>query len=87
MKADPTITPAERARLIALLRHAEAKAVEPSQPSAARVLKRSDAAERLNRSLRFVDQLARDGILRKIKIPNRKRAIGFLEQDVVALMA
>jgi uncharacterized protein YciW len=69
------------------LRHTEPKAAEPSQPSVARVLKRSEAAKRLNRSLRFVDQLARDGILRKIRIPNRKRAIGFAESDVVALMA
>jgi hypothetical protein len=51
-----------------------------------RVLTRIDVARRFNRSLRFVDKLAVEGILRRVKMPGRQRACGFLAEEVDRLM-
>jgi predicted DNA-binding transcriptional regulator AlpA len=61
----------------------------PATPSTAapRLLRRREVAERLSRSERAVDRLAAEGTLRKIRLPGRARAAGFLEAEVVSLMA
>jgi hypothetical protein len=88
MKADPTLTPAQRARLLAILRNpgkpAETPRVAPCERS---ILPRGEVARRFNRSLRFVDHLAKAGILRRVKLPGRKRACGFLAEEVERVMA
>ena len=89
LKADPSLTPLDRVRIIGSVRNhgkvAQAPVVEP--PREARVLKRFDVARRFNRSLRFVDILAAQGVLRRVKIPGRKRACGFLAHEVERVMA
>jgi len=88
MKADPVLTPADRARIVALIRNYRKEAV-PARPAAAverRVLSRADVARRFNRSLRFVDHLAKAGTLRRVKLPGRKRACGFLAEEVERVM-
>jgi hypothetical protein len=37
--------------------------------------------------LRFVDKLAVQGVLRRVKLPGRQRACGFLADEVDRLMA
>ena len=86
-RADPTMTPAERARLIALVRSGGTPQQAPSRADMrGRVIDRETTAGMFNRSLRFVDRLAAQGILRKCKLPGRVRAVGFLESDVDALI-
>ena len=88
LKSDPTVSASDRNHLLALLREKPgAPKPEPATPAAPRILRRKTAAERLGRSLRSVDMLAQQGILRKIKLPNRQRCAGFLEDDVNKLLA
>ena len=87
LRTDPTVSPAERTRLLALLHNAAAPTA-PAAPAAleARILTRLDAAARFNRSVRFIDLLARQGALKRVTLPGRVRACGFRESDVVALI-
>lgn len=85
MESDPTLTPADRNRLMAGLRH-DAKPrtrLEVFAPvNAPQLLRRAEVAKRLSCSLRTVDKLP----LTKIKLPGRQRAAGFLESDINALL-
>ena len=86
LKADPVLTPADRARIVASVRN-HGKEAEPSRVITEKcVLPRAEVARRFNRSLRFVDHLAKAGTLRRVKLPGRKRACGFLAEEVERLM-
>jgi len=71
LESDPTLTPADRNRLMAGLRH-------DAKPRT----RLEVVAKRLSCSLRTVDKLP----LTKIKLPGRQRAAGFLESDINALL-
>ncbi len=85
LKADPTISPTDRARLLGLVRTGTAPAHPPHPPPAPapRILRRAEVANRLSLSLRTVDKLP----IKKIKLPGRTRAAGFLESDINKLIA
>jgi hypothetical protein len=91
-RTDPTISPRDRRELIKLLRNGGAPppAAPSSQPQAplglTQVVSRARAAKALDRSVRFVDALAQQGLLKKISLPGRKRALGFLAADIEALL-
>lgn len=88
LRADPSLTPTDRARLLALLRNGpNSPNTDPATPTAPRWIRRVEAARRLSCSLRTVDKLHAQGILRKRKLPGRIRASGFLETDLVKLIA
>jgi hypothetical protein len=78
LKADNSVSASDRARVLATIRHGGSQAPEPARLA--------EAAHRLGCSLRLVDRLAKDGALVKRKLPGRKRAAGFLESDVLALI-
>ena len=89
LKADPTLTPADRARILASIRN-HGKAPETLRPAAVaekQIWLRAEVARRFSRSLRFVDHLAKDGILRRGTLPGRIRACGFLAEEVERLMS
>ena len=88
LKADPALTPADRTRIVASLRNHGKDAPPPRTVAVTekRVLPRAEVARRFNRSLRFVDHLAKAGTLRRVTLPGRKRACGFLAEDVERLM-
>lgn len=89
MTADPSLSPAERNRLLALLRQrpqADEKNGTPAAQAVARIIRRQEVAQRMSVSLRTVDNLAKSGMLRKRTFPGRKRASGFLESEVVELL-
>lgn len=86
LKSDPTLTPQDRARLLAAMREPAAQKSEPVISTEPRLLRRAQVASRLSRSLRFVDKLAASGVLAKRKLPGRVRASGFLASDVDALI-
>lgn len=84
LKTDPTVSLRDRARLLALLRTADTPANPPSPlpDSPPRILRRAEVATRLSLSLRTVDKLP----IKKIRLPGRTRAAGFLESDINALL-
>lgn len=86
LKADPTLTPQDRARLLATLRETEKQPIGPAISAAPRLIRRAEAARRLSCSLRTVDKLAASGVLAKRKLPGRVRASGFLASDVDRLI-
>lgn len=87
LKSDPSLTPSDRARLLGLLRNGVAKSEdETSAERVARIIRRREAATRLSCSLRTIDKLHAQGILKKHRLPGRQRCSGFLESDVNALV-
>ena len=90
LKTDPTLSSDERTRLLVVLRN-HGKPIPSPQPTsqkvAPKIIRRKEAAERLNSSLRFVDLLARQGILKKCVLPGRTRAVGILESSLLVLLA
>jgi hypothetical protein len=88
LKADPTVTPAKRARLLAILRNGDHESLKPDTAPVLRqrCIRRAEAARLLAVTLRTVDKLAATGILKKLKLPGRTRSCGFLESDVLALI-
>jgi hypothetical protein len=88
LKADPALTPADRAQIVASVRNHGKDAATPRTVAATekRILPRAEVARRFNRSLRFVDHLAKAGTLRRVRLPGRKRACGFLAEEVENLM-
>lgn len=88
LRADPSLTPTDRNRILAALRnHGKTESAPTPAAVEARVLRRSEVARRFSVTLRAVDNWNRTGILRKITLPGRVRAAGFRESDVVALIA
>lgn len=83
LKCDPTLSPDQRTQLIALLRKGPSPVAPPAPP---RLLRRNDVAERLNVSLRAVDKMAKEGVLKRVVLPGRKQGAGFLESQVNALL-
>ena len=84
LKADPTVTAPDRARLLAILRaggEPQPKAAPPSDVGP-RVIRRKEAARRLACCVRVIDRLAQEGKLKRVKLPGRVRAAGFLESDI-----
>lgn len=87
LKADPSLNPADRSRILATIRNStstpKTDIISVSHP---RLVRRAEVARRLSCSLRTVDKLAASGVLRKRKLPGRVRAAGFLESDLNALL-
>jgi len=86
LKADPTLTPADRARLIVILKGYGKVQTAPTVRTEPRLLRRSEVARRLGCSLRAVDSWTREGILEKVILPGRVRAAGFRESDIAVLI-
>lgn len=86
LKSDPTLTPQERTQIISVLRDHGRTCPEAAVTREPRILRRKQTAERLGRTTRYVDNLAREGILTRIILKGRKRAAGFRESEVNALI-
>src|SRR3954467_15190589 len=87
LKADPTLSPDDRQRLLTALREPAAeKTTVPAASAEFRLIRRAEVARRLSCCLRTVDKLAVSGILQKRKWPGRVRASGFLASDVDKLI-
>ena len=88
LKADATLTPENRRNILSAIE--DAGRHPPMADAAAivgtNVVKRKEVAKMLGRSVRLVDMLAQTNALRRIKLPGRKRACGFLLSDVAALV-
>ncbi len=87
LKADPTLTPLDRQKLLATLRAPKVQKTVLAISTEFRLIRRAEVARRLSCCLRTVDKLAASGILVKRKLPSRVRAAGFLASDVDNLIA
>ncbi len=89
LKADPSLTPADRALILGKIRnHGRLSADGPrTERQGVRILTRTEVAKRFDRSLRFVDKLATEGVLRRVTLPGRVRACGYREADVEGLLS
>src|ERR1035437_4770963 len=89
LRTDPTVTPADRAIIIASIRNhgRQAAQAKPAAQQETRLLRRAEVARRVSCSLRTVDNLARKGVIQKVILPGRKRAIGFRLADFERLLA
>lgn len=81
--ADPSITPEARQRLMAALSE---PAKESDGGPRLRVMKVSEVADLLQVSKRTVLALAKSGSLKRVILPGRKLAAGFLSTSVEALL-
>lgn len=86
MRGDPSVSPVERTKLVQLLRRGACTNAEAAEQATPRVMRRAEVAAMLSRSLRFVDTLAKRGVLNKVKLPGRQRALGFRQDEVLALI-
>ncbi|MDD5705845.1 MAG: hypothetical protein PHR35_07960 [Kiritimatiellae bacterium] len=88
LKADPVLTPLDRQRIVTAIRNHGKDAAPPQRACVVekRILSRRDVARRFSRSVRFVDDLGKAGILRRVKLPGRRRACGFLAEEVERVM-
>lgn len=88
LKTDPNFSAADRARKIAQFRGTGTPLAMPSVAvdTAPKIIRRKQACERYGCSLRLIDKLAQEGLLKKVKLPGRTRAVGFLESDINALL-
>jgi hypothetical protein len=85
LRTDPSITHEVRAAVLAALDGKAAPAA--STPAVPRLLRRGEVAKRMAVTVRAVDLWTRSGILQKVTLPGHRRASGFREQDVIALIS
>jgi hypothetical protein len=89
LKADPSLTPSDRTKIVGAVRN-HGQPVEPKptlERESARILTRAEVAKRFGRTLRFVDTLSAQGVLRRVTLPGRIRSCGFREADVEQLLS
>jgi hypothetical protein len=80
LSADASIDPATRARIIRAL-------TDPAPaPTGERIVRRAEVARKYSCSIRTVDNLTKQGLLKRIVLPGRGRGAGFRESDVLALI-
>lgn len=80
--ADPTVSKADRARLLAALVEPKTEAKRTHD----RILRRDEVAAMARRSKRTIDHWHRKGILQAVKLPGHTRGIGFRESAVHTLL-
>jgi predicted DNA-binding transcriptional regulator AlpA len=89
LETDPTIAPAHRTLYVRFFRDGyppDPKGFEPPPDVVPRVIRRKEAANRLACCVRVIDRLAQEGKLKRVRLPGRSRAAGFLESDINALL-
>lgn len=89
LKTDPSVTPGDRTAMLALLRKYEQNQTATELTEEDQILSRRATRDRFfpGRSLRYLDKLAAEGVLRKVKIPGRSRSVGFNAAHVRKLVA
>lgn len=88
LRADPTLSPAQRVNLLTLVKSGGRVPAtpEPQKPTTPRLIRRREAAHLCGCSVRLIDRLAAQGVLRRVRLPGRQRGAGFLETDLLAVI-
>lgn len=85
LQADPAIDDVERRRLIGLLeRPRNAETTDGGGPP--EILTRLQVAQIFKVTAAAVDKWARQGLLQRVYLPGRKRALGYRRTDAEALI-
>lgn len=84
LRADPTITTEERARLLAALKSKTGD--RETAVSTDRLVRREEAAKLLACTPRTIDNLAKTGQLPRVFLPGRKQGAGFKLSHIQAIM-
>jgi predicted DNA-binding transcriptional regulator AlpA len=86
--SDESISDKQRAVILDCLTTSESKELLPViEVPKERIIKRKHIAKMFSCSLRTIDMMARKGVLHRVIFPGNKRAFGFRESEVQALMA
>ena len=87
LKNDRTLSAVEYKRFITMLRVGGNETGQSNtKPVEKRILRRHEVAHRMAVGIRTVDKWAKEGIIRKMKLPGHKRSCGFLSSEIDALM-
>jgi hypothetical protein len=88
LRADPSLNATDRSRIVTTIRNHGMHDNVRARPErrGERLLTRAEVARRFDRSLRFVDKLAAEGVLERVRMPGRIRACGYRETDVERLL-
>lgn len=89
LRADPTVTPADRVLIITGIRNhgRQPTQTKPVEQQETRILRRAEVARRLGRSIRTIDKMVSEGMIQKVTFPGRKRACGFRLADIERLLS
>lgn len=86
LKSDPSVSVSQREEILNYIRRGGPKHNTKQTNTSARIVRRNEAAKMLGCSLRMIDRLLQQGVLKKIILPQRKRGAGVLEGDLLELM-
>lgn len=88
IKADETVTPAERARKLKIIRgEVPALTSENGNGHEPRIYSREEAAKMVgDKTTRYIDQLARRGLLKKFTPKGNRRSIGICGESLRAFI-
>lgn len=87
LKADDEVTPAERNAFLAHLRNGGAPKTNTEDAARPRIYRRSEAARLIGRSLRSIDLMAAQGLLKKVRFKGRKHVGGITAESLDNLIA
>lgn len=88
LRADPSVSPTCRAEIVAFARNHGQDTPRKARKPENQIVNRRDARDRFfpGKSLRYVDKLAAQGVIRRIVLPGRKRAAGFNSAELERLI-
>lgn len=85
IRADQDADARTKAHLMAVIKSGGTPP-EPGKATGPRIYQRREAARLAGRSLRWVDAIARRGLVRRVKMPGNKRAVGIRADDLERLI-
>jgi predicted DNA-binding transcriptional regulator AlpA len=80
LRADASLSDEQRGVMLKAMKHGGEQAPTRNEPR--RILRRREAAALLGRSVRTIDEWARVGLIRKVRLPGRARACGFSSAEL-----
>lgn len=88
LKADASIAPAERNRILKIARNGETVPFQNSDRHAPRIYSRTEAAKLLgDKTPRYIDLLCKRGLLKKFTPKGNQRAIGICGESLHAFIS
>ena len=86
LKTDATLTPVDRAFIIACVRKGCKPVMAPAEPAEIRLVRWKEAARKLSCSTKSVQRLAKEGFLHPVTLPGRMRSAGVRLGELEALI-
>ena len=86
IRADQDADSRTKAHLLAIIKSGGVPPPDANKPNRPLVFQRTEAARLASRSRRWIDEQARRGLLRRVKLPGKHRAIGIRSDDLFRLI-